>query len=239
MGRTRRWFGADPALVWLGTGIAVGLLVLVLYAFQYGWSEQALTVATGGSMVAGAALMAGAILGFLFGVPIAGRSNVRKADGDSEGETAGSLEVNTSLQEISDWLTKILVGVGLVELGQLVPRLSALVAFLGPTFGPSSLAQPICASVLGYFAVAGFLVGYLGTRLHLGPAFRRADRRLRDVTAESVSALTDLKTGVEHLTKSAEQFNNRQGQSEDTIRRILGILDGILTNMRPTGSKPE
>ena len=239
MGKIRRWFGADPALIWLGVGIGVGLVVVVLYAFQYGWTVQALTVATSASLVGGSALMGGAILGFLFGIPIAGRSKDRTGvKRESESDADGGLEVNTNLQEISDWLTKILVGVGLVELGQLIPRLSALVVFLSPTFGPSHLAQPVCAAVLGYFAVAGFMIGYLGTRLHLGPAFHRADRRLQDVAVESVSALTDLKTSVEHLTTSTEQLGVRQGQSEAKMRRIVGILDGILANIRPPGGKP-
>jgi hypothetical protein len=56
MGRIRRFFGADPSLIWLGVGTSVGLIALVLYGFQFGWTNRALTTLTSVTLVAGAAL---------------------------------------------------------------------------------------------------------------------------------------------------------------------------------------
>ncbi len=63
-------------------------------------------------LVAATAMASGALLGFLFGIP---RS--LQADRDATREDSAPLSQNTNLEQISDWLTKILVGVGLVQFG--------------------------------------------------------------------------------------------------------------------------
>jgi hypothetical protein len=89
---------------------------------------------------------------------------------------ANAFEVNTNLEQISDWLTKILVGVGLVELGQIAAKGAELVAFVAPSLDGNKSAA---LGLLIFFSVAGFLLGYLATRLRLGlPLDVQANRRV-------------------------------------------------------------
>lgn len=61
--------------------------------------------------VAGAALFGGAITGFLFAIPRSGTYRHRPGQ-----ENDGSwYDDNTNLEEISDWITKIMVGLTLVQ----------------------------------------------------------------------------------------------------------------------------
>ena len=53
-------------------------------------------------------------MGFLFGVPWATQQITREREGTIRGQH--SYLPNTNLEQISDWLTKIIVGVGLVEI---------------------------------------------------------------------------------------------------------------------------
>jgi hypothetical protein len=77
-----------------------------------------------GLMTAGAAMFVGGLLGFLFGVPYTreGEQPAGTKDGQGGQQKSGSdalptsYRPNTSLEQISDWLTKILVGVGLVQI---------------------------------------------------------------------------------------------------------------------------
>jgi len=79
--------------------------------------------------------------------------------------------VNTNLVEISDWLTKIIVGVGLIELRRIPPQARRLALEVAGPSGDISFAL----AVVVYFPTLGFLFGYLSTRLFLAGAFSRAE----------------------------------------------------------------
>jgi CheY-like chemotaxis protein len=161
---------------WLPYLVAVplpgaALLAIVVYA----WSDwDVLAVA---ALVAGGAFVAGGLLGFLFGIP---RSLARP---EGEDEAAGTYSPNTNLEQISDWLTKILVGVGLVQFTTLAGHARELVEFLGPALGGDPLGETFAAAILVVFGVSGFLTFYLVTRIYLPRAFAAGDRRARDLEA--------------------------------------------------------
>jgi hypothetical protein len=77
----------------------------------------------------------GLLGGFLFGIP---RSVPVGAGPDDH--THGSHAVNTKLEQISDWLTKILIGIGLVELARISGYLDALVHEVGDALGGDARA---------------------------------------------------------------------------------------------------
>jgi CheY-like chemotaxis protein/uncharacterized integral membrane protein len=130
-------------------------------------------------------LAAGDILGFLFGIPrVLQQPDVRhstnqptdaKLTKDSNQETSYRQEVNTNLEQISDWLTKIIVGIGLIELRRLPEALNRLSKFVSTSLGTSPDVQGLAAPIIIYFTILGFLSGYLLTRIYLSGAFRRAD----------------------------------------------------------------
>jgi len=80
------------------------------------------------------------------------------------GTDADSYQANTNLEEISDWLTKILVGVGLIQIARLGKSFAHALA---PSFGGAADSGAVGLAVVIYFAVAGFLLGYIWTRLRL------------------------------------------------------------------------
>ncbi|MEQ1727133.1 MAG: hypothetical protein ABL982_02030 [Vicinamibacterales bacterium] len=82
---------------------------------------------------------------------------------------------NTNLEQISDWLTKILVGIGLVEFKTLLAAFDALTVRLAPIFGGGETAQAFAGVLMTYFGVWGFFFGYLTTRLWMPKALSRAE----------------------------------------------------------------
>ncbi|MCG2594640.1 response regulator [Ramlibacter sp. XY19] len=88
------------------------------------------------------------------------------------------LEINTNLMEISDWLTKIIVGVGLVELKELPTHAESLARFMAPSLH-DTLGVPLAGAIMLYFSVLGFLGGYLLTRIYISQWFRWADEQTR------------------------------------------------------------
>lgn len=164
-----------------------GLGSLVVYAMTTEWSVLGVAL-----IAAVAAFSAGALPGFLFGIPrtLAAESPIPsdKVSGSSAQNQLSHLP-NTNLEQISDWLTKILVGVGLVQLGQIGSGLQELADGLAPGLGQHG--KPVAVALLVSFAIAGFLSAYLFTRLRLQSAFALADlvdRVVEERTDEETSA---------------------------------------------------
>lgn len=132
-------------------------------------------------------LAIGDIIGFLFGIPRVLQTDDAKpapsvpagttpvAQPATAPEPSYRQEVNTNLEQISDWLTKIIVGIGLVELRRLPELLSRVSRFMAAGLGATQQAQVLAAGIIIYFSILGFLSGYLLTRIYLSGAFRRAD----------------------------------------------------------------
>ncbi len=129
----------------------------------------------------------GFLIGFLFGVP---RALQNHDSGTATGSTVAAqeerrprLSPNTNLEQISDWLTKILVGATLVELTTIPDKVRTAAAYMAHGIGycaPSCAEgdEQLAAALIVYFSVVGFLAGYLLTRMFLSGAFRQADDRI-------------------------------------------------------------
>jgi hypothetical protein len=84
--------------------------------------------------------------------------------GSAPSERGAQYQGNTNLEQISDWLTKIIVGIGLVQIGHIIPALSKFAESMKAPLGglPSSAAFGL-AVVIGY-TLLGFFYWYLWSR---------------------------------------------------------------------------
>jgi hypothetical protein len=170
-----------------------GVLGIIIFSLRADSWQSAVMMATVITMIGGASLVAGGLLGFLFGIPRAAQVNAEVGETSTPGGTTTAAVVsttgagnpyraNTNLEEISDWLTKILVGVGLTQIGQLPGVLSAAADGLSPALSPA-LGNVPANGIYGifgvttaiYFLICGFLLSYLWTRVYLPRAFRWSD----------------------------------------------------------------
>lgn len=157
-------------------GFLLGLITLAGL-----WSARVLSNGYTVFFWALACFVVGALLGFLFGIP-----RVLQKDSPAEGTRSNEdpksnvfsrstyqLVVNTNLDDVSDWLTKIVVGVGLVELRKIPGLLLRLAGLIAGELGMNQV--PFIIAVLVYFTTVGFMSGYLTTRMFVQRAFRIAD----------------------------------------------------------------
>lgn len=148
---------------------SIGIITNLLYGLTTGSVGSCLIWAL-------CCLTAGMAIGFLFGIPkIVQGSQTTTGDKD---ELDYKLNVNTNLTEISDWLTKIIVGLGLVKLTKLPPYLTAMAASFseGIHEKEKDVAMAVGYGTVIFFSVLGFLFGYLFTRLFLSKALSIADQ---------------------------------------------------------------
>ena len=145
----------------------------------------------------------GAVIGFLFGIPRVlqqdGVPAPNPPPGGDPGSQAGalnnySMRVNTNLEQISDWLTKIFVGLGLIQLQRVPEHLNRAATFIA--YGLGNGSKFFAGALIVYFSLVGFLGFYLITRLYIAGAFSRADQaasqRASDIIqVESISVRLD------------------------------------------------
>ena len=199
-------------VIWL----LVGAIVLLIYSLTICYSEKQCensgwNVFSTGLLLALASGSSGGLLGFLFGIPrtLAKETsnnkdkdqpspNVQASGNKSEEQGGAGQAVNTNLEEISDWLTKILVGAGLVQLQGLPATLHKVGTQFQSSLGNSELA---ILGVVINFSVWGFFTGYLLTRLFLAGAFREADTGFRMVDSITQEVNTTVRIANSLLPK--------------------------------------
>jgi hypothetical protein len=174
-------------------------------------------------LLALAALAVGALVGFLFGIPRA-----LSEDGPSGGAVGSSRVVaagesgyrpSNNLEQVSDWLTKIIIGVGLVEFREVGGALASLgevvtSASLPPAPGAGVVAQ----IVVVLFAAIGFLASFLWTRIYYGQLQFAADR------------------GIYDMLRSIRSYVSQQGAETAEVKEIVGLIAS--GDLAPTATAP-
>jgi hypothetical protein len=170
--------------------IVVAIVIALVEIGYYGLSSEK-TVAhfISGLMLCGACLIGGALIGFLFGIPRSLQSEgpapakATKQKGlsrnaktiEDRSKSRAEYRANTNLEQVSDWLTKILVGVGLTQINSVPNFLVRAGAYFGSSIGEPPYSEKIAVTIVLFFPIAGFMLGYLWTRIYLGGELARAD----------------------------------------------------------------
>lgn len=176
--------------------LGIGLIVVTIVPTALGMGRAGLIQL----MIAGAATAMGALLGFLFGVPRTLQQDRPAPSGGDNGAAAGPVldyRFNTNLEQISDWLTKILVGVGLTQLTEVGPALQRVAGVAAEGIDEPS-ASAIAAAGIVFFLIGGFLLGYLWTRLVYPRLLVAADT---SVARELSGALASLERRMDDLAE--------------------------------------
>lgn len=206
----------DGAMRVLAIAGAAGAIVIIAYAAQAQSWSSIFSAAASGLIIAGASLVLGGLIGFLFGIPKTLQTKERPRENEKE-ETPGEKNKssalpyvsNTNLEEISDWLTKILVGVGLTQLITLPAKLQNVGQLLAPAFGNFPSSSVFAIGVLIYFALCGFFMGYLWVRL--------------------VLPKLQIQTDLESAAALAEKEGYKMGDEGflDKINRALAVSEPV------------
>jgi len=142
----------------MGTPLIALLLLLANCAgfLAAGWPSRD----TGAAVLwAMASIAVGALIGFLFAVP---RIN-------PEVKIRSRLIPNANVEAVSDWLTKILVGVGLVNFQSIGRFVDGLATQLSQDIGRT---HAYALGLIIYFWAVGVIQGYVLTRIFLTARFR-------------------------------------------------------------------
>ena len=199
------------ALLTLSGFMAVGVVGILFYSLQASHFYEAWTIIGLGLLTGGTALLGGGLLGFLFGIP-------RTLQQEGEGEQRGiGYRANTNLEQISDWLTKILVGVGLTQIAKFPDLLQGAADFITKGVTGFDGIQTFAIAVLLFYALCGFLFGFLWTRLIFGGALRTADEAFLGEVQKAQQVVIDFKKQSDKDAYALDLVNQQLSRDMPTV----------------------
>jgi hypothetical protein len=170
-------------LRFLGAWLAAGVIVLCICAgtpFVHDPGRdgltEGLTILCHGILLSMAFASVGGLVGFLFGIPRQVRQSDKKSEHsdemkEAESDADGQQGSATNLEQVADWLTKIILGAGLTQLIKVPRDLKTLGIYFSPGFHDSALVPVLIVLASLTF---GFFAGYLITQLFLAKALKVA-----------------------------------------------------------------
>jgi len=189
-GRVVRLFEAKERFEYSWKPIAVVTIIELLIGAIFVSQQARVDRIFFGLLWAGACTTIGWLTGFLFSVPRALQAETEREKLQTSGrerlQTSGvaatfepsryELRINTNLEQISDWLTKILVGLGLTQLDAIPSKLHDAAAYIATGFGGAQDA-PFALAIILYFSVVGFMGGYILTRVYFSRVLALSEGR--------------------------------------------------------------
>jgi hypothetical protein len=172
-----------------------------------------------GGLILFASASGGAALGFLFSVPrvlSSGDEKAAETGAPTDSNARRLLSSNTNLERISEWLTTMIVGVGLSQITSVAAHIEAFTAFLAARSTPNLAAAGPFILMVG--VVSGFVFLYLYTRLYLSPLFLHVERLISQIGQQALPLAT------EEVRSIAKELAAKDGGS---VMKFIANVDQI------------
>jgi len=141
----------------------------------------------------GAAAAVGAVLGFLFGLPRSRYAEQTTSNDATEpsgaSDTNGNVTntprsahylTNSNLIKVSDWLTTIIIGIGLVNLAKIGPAVGDLSTTLEEPLGGAAYAGIVGVSAIVIALLASVILCYLWTTVRVRELLEDSENHLAE-----------------------------------------------------------
>jgi hypothetical protein len=223
----------------------VGGLVLILSGFAAGVDKglaAGLSIFLLSLLFAAASTVSGWLLGLLFGVPrtlargqvppVGPRPNGSETTGQAQARSSATSRVNTNLEDISDWLTKTIVGVGLTQLFAMPGYFWKIAGELNSHgFNWEPYGRLLALGLFFYFAPGGFWLGYVGTRTILTKLFELIEAPI----SEFVTLATEDENS-KRLTKFIWPNGLGQPANKENLDKLRQWMSANLSGGIPVGT---
>lgn len=227
----------DWSLLILGITMFIGFAGMLITSLSISKGEGFKTVLSnlGLSMyIGGASLFSGGILGFLFGIPRAFQGS-----GSNDNTSVRQYDDNTNLEQISDWLTKIIVGVGLIQFRKILIGFQELTESLAQGFSSDrflAMRVPYTGALLVFYSICGFLAVYIWSKVYFLKQLSLNRRDIEDIFTkkakefkQSIDEKIDrqkLEQRLAQLQATDEKFTKQKtriinDESKDGIRQVV------------------
>jgi hypothetical protein len=215
-----------------GIGVAVFVIVgCVVYGVAVGGNAgERASIAITASAVVGTAGVLGSLLGILFGLP-------RDVPSPQRSESSNArFSFNSNLLKVSDWITTIVVGLTLVNLGRIPSSLSDFGDWIAPSLGGGDGSAQF-GVLLGVFGVTSGLVFFfawttIGFRRDLETGQREAEDIWREAAEYFAGKISE--EDVEDPTQRAPDSDLAALKTDERLPRGIGEMATGIEERRST-----
>jgi hypothetical protein len=197
-----------------------------------------------GALILLASASVGAGFGFLFALPrILAKDDASKdVSPSADGQAAQTLRKrllgsNTNLERVSDWLTTMIVGVGLTQLASVDGALYRFRMFLHDTAkvfpdvhgGNAGVLPAVGPMVLVFGLVLGFLFVYLYTRIIISTLLNKVEEELQSetLTGKAAVAVKILANTVPGIAENPSLMSLSQ-DDEPSVYETIELMGSLL-----------
>ncbi|WP_207504778.1 pYEATS domain-containing protein [Telluribacter humicola] len=177
----------------------------------------------------------GYLFGFLFGIPRSVRFKFDKSK-NTTSDASILFGDNTNLEEVSDWLTKILVGLALVEFREIASLFDRVATTIASSFSngvPNNIYTTLSYGILNSYIGIGFFAGYFWTRTKFGTLLTISRKEQEDIARNAFKDINQNLSNVEDIDLKAEvqeAFNDIGDINKDKAMR-LSELKRLVSNL--------
>ncbi len=216
MDETLKWL-----LYFLG-GIVIVLILFILFSFK-----KSGPIVVSLLTIGPAYLLGGGIIGFLFAIPRSGVFRYKE-----NGDTSKSWYYdNANLEDVSDWLTKIIVGLTLVQFDKILDLTDKSARSISYLFeGPCEKGckyYSLSYGLIIFFTACGFAISYLWTRVNFALILTVTKRRLARIEgleAERIKAEEEAK-------KAQKDAEEKKTEAKTEQKNLDKIKEEVSSNM--------
>lgn len=221
---TDTWTRDGPYQIF-GQAWAITLTICILTGFLltsiYGFSNGGVPQLSSATILGGACLCLGGLLGFLFAIPRYFAHDAAIKTASSSDSLVFRYDPNDNLVQISDWLTKILVGVGLTQLTKLPAFLDSFGEYFGPSVGNN--AKSVSIAILLFFSVSGFLLGYIWTRIYFAGELYKAEKENKETISGLVQIDRRMKVDNLYMVAVNAEQNGDYHRAEMYFKEVIEV----------------
>ena len=199
-------------LLTLYIGFFIGLVPII--GFPITIPEMGERILFIGLIIGIAAFISSFFTGTLFGMPK--RNNIKESD----------YSLNNSLVEISDWLTKIIVGLGLVNLKEIPDFLMSLGEYVRASSKyDNQLVNIYSIGIVVYFSFLGLYIGYNYMRLVLSNKYKYADdnlleKKLELARSEALEAKNENEQKEKEIVKIKSEIQDKVQLAKTLLKKV-------------------
>ncbi len=202
--------------------------------------------------VACASTVGGAAIGFLFGLPRAEKYRFINTSSVDHNAKAYSYADNTNLEEVSDWITKIIVGLTLVKFNTIIGWLNQSALSIQNVFTEGCGATHLNFYVFGYtIIIFYFFVGsgicYLWARTNLSIIFTKFKKEQEKLNAKQTALISQIQAinnpdlNLSTVTSGinvVKSFENLSQESKSPTANFKSIVETTY-NAKPVIDKSD
>jgi len=185
------------------------VLASFLAIILYGWGNKHwFTIISTSIVISIASFLTGVLFGFIFGFPY------------SENE-----KQNKSFKDITEWLTKIIIGIGLVELKKIYYLFNVDVQALSRSLKLDiDLSVLFGALIIGYL-ITGFLIGYCVTITEIFKRLVKSNQEVDDMREKAKDILKMVTGRQDDPTVSTPNEKAVDLIEESSLKELIGIIE--------------